>query len=57
MGKMTIFGLILYTLLPFGQLWSRIFDYNGTVEMWWFFIPLFFIFVLFKQYVNPVERY
>ena len=40
---MTIFGLILYTLLPFGQLWSRIFDYNGTVEMWWFFIPLFFI--------------
>jgi hypothetical protein len=38
---MTILGLILYTLMPFGQLWTRIFDYNGSTDMWWFFIPIF----------------
>ena len=40
---MTILGLILYTLIPFGQLWTRIFDYNGSIDMWWFFIPIFMI--------------
>ena len=32
-----------YTLIPFAQLWARIYDYNGTVDMWWFFIPIFMI--------------
>jgi len=41
MGKMTLLGVLLYTLLPFGQLWSRVFDYNGSVDMWWFFLPFF----------------
>jgi hypothetical protein len=43
MGKMTFLGLIFYTLIPFGQMWTRIFDYNGSIDMWWFFIPFFMI--------------
>ena len=43
MTKMSIIGAILYSLIPFGQLWTRIFDYNGTIDMWWFFIPLFML--------------
>jgi hypothetical protein len=41
MGKMTLLGVLLYTLIPFGQLWTRVFDYNGSVDMWWFLLPFF----------------
>ena len=41
---MSLYGLIFYTLIPFGQLWTRIFDYNGSVDMGWFFFPLFMLF-------------
>ena len=40
---MTFLGLIFYTLMPFGQLWTRMFDYNGSIDMAWFFIPFFMI--------------
>ena len=58
---MSIIGLILYTLLPFGQLWTRVFDYNGSVDMWWFFLPFFMIFplqfipvlMLYLGYIKP----
>ena len=61
MGKMTILGLILYTLMPFGQMWTRIFDYDGSVDMWWFFIPFFMIpplqfipiLMLYLGYIKP----
>ncbi len=43
MGKMTFLGVILYTLIPFGQLWTRVFDYNGSTDMWWFLLPFFMI--------------
>jgi hypothetical protein len=43
MSEMTFLGGFLYTIIPFGQLWTRIYDYNGSVDMWWFFIPLFMI--------------
>ena len=43
MGKMSFLNLILYTIIPFGQLWTRVFDYDGSIDMWWFFIPIFMI--------------
>ncbi len=61
MSRMTIFGLILYSIMPFGQLWTRIFDYGGTIDMVWFLFPLFMIFpfqfipvlLLYLGYIKP----
>ena len=41
MGEITFSNLFLYTIIPFGQLWARIFHYNGSLDMWWFLIPIF----------------
>lgn len=39
----TIGQMILYSILPFGQLFARVFLMNGSLDKSWTFIPLFFI--------------
>ena len=42
MGDLTILDYILYTLLPFGQIFARILNYNGSLDMWWMLLIPFF---------------
>lgn len=44
MTNISILGLILYSLIPGGQLWCRIFDLDGSLEHAWLLFPLFMIF-------------
>lgn len=40
-NNISLLGLILYSLMPGGQLWCRVFDLNGSLEWSWFLFPLF----------------
>lgn len=44
MTNISLLGLILYSLLPGGQLWCRVFDLDGSLEHAWLLFPLFMIF-------------
>lgn len=46
MTNISILGLIMYTLIPGGQLWCRVFDLNGSLEHAWTLLPFFMIFPL-----------
>ena len=37
-------GVLFYSLIPFGQLITRIVDYNGSIDRWWFLLIPFFLF-------------
>jgi hypothetical protein len=34
MGELSIIDYIIYTLLPFGQLFARIINFNGSLSLW-----------------------
>lgn len=42
MGNLSILDLIIYTLLPFGQVFSRVINYNGSLDLWWLLLIPFF---------------
>jgi hypothetical protein len=41
---LSIFKIILYILIPFGSLYARIFDFNGSLDHPWLLFPIFFLF-------------
>jgi hypothetical protein len=42
--NLSILKIILYTLLPFGSLYARIFEFNGSLDHPWLLFPIFFLF-------------
>ena len=42
--KLSIFKIILYIILPFGQLFARIIDFNCSLDKWYLLFPIFNLF-------------
>ena len=42
MGELSVLDYIIYSLLPFGQLFARIINYNGSLDAWWLLLIPFF---------------
>ena len=38
---MSFLTVLFYSLIPYGQLWTRIVNYSGSVDQPWYFFPLF----------------
>ena len=43
MGSLSTWGVLIMGLIPLGQLWARIFNFNGSLDKWWLMFPLFLI--------------
>ena len=41
-NNMSWLQFAICSLVPFGQMWARIFYMNGSLDKWWTFIPIFF---------------
>lgn len=41
--QLSIFRIILYTLLPFGQLYARLRDFNGSLDKIYLLFPIFLV--------------
>lgn len=41
MGQLTWKEVIILGLVPLGQLWARVFNFNGSLDKWYFLIPIF----------------
>lgn len=41
--KLTWLQVLILGLVPLGQLWARIFNFNGSLDKWWMMFPLFLI--------------
>jgi hypothetical protein len=42
MGDLSFLDYIIYTLMPFGQIFARIINYNGSLDLWWLLLIPFF---------------
>jgi len=42
-NKLTWSQVLIFGLVPLGQLWSRIFYFKGSLDKWWMMFPLFLI--------------
>jgi hypothetical protein len=42
-NKISWLRVIILGLIPLGQLWARIFDFNGSLDKWWLMFPLLLI--------------
>ena len=38
--KISWLEVLIYSLIPLGQLWVRIFKFNGSLDKWWLMFPL-----------------
>jgi hypothetical protein len=41
--KLTFLQVLILGLVPLGQLWARIFYFNGSLDKWWLMFPIFLI--------------
>ena len=41
--KLTFIQVLILGLFPLGQLWARIFYFNGSLDKWWLMFPMFLI--------------
>jgi hypothetical protein len=59
-GKLTLYQLFIYTLMPGGQLYARVIHFKGTLDMPWFLLPFFLmgplqfipLFLMYLGYFN-----
>lgn len=42
-SKLTWMQVLILGLVPLGQLWGRIFYFNGSLDKWWMMFPIFLI--------------
>jgi len=40
MGQLSWMQVLVLGLIPLGQLWARIFNFNGSLDKWWLMFPL-----------------
>ena len=38
-GKLSWMQVLILGLIPLGQLWARIFNFNGSLDKWWLLMP------------------
>ena len=43
MGSISWLQVIILGIIPLGQLWARIVNFNGSLDKWWLMFPLFLI--------------
>jgi hypothetical protein len=43
MGSLSTWEVLIMGLIPLGQLWARIFNFNGSLDKWWLMFPLFLV--------------
>ena len=42
-SKLSWLQVLILGIVPLGQLWARIFYFNGSLDKWWLMFPIFLL--------------